>query len=198
MATVEERKNREFDEEVQCGEVSCPVLPWGCSITQFNSFKYAWDNFSQQYKSRNEQDESQYVINYQLNYQLLDSIPGLLEDEIYKDLGYRVETISNINLLKQIKRVIVTWAIENAQQKLPVKVVAEHAMEVAKEHTVEEVVAVLKDMNNSTLINKYSEEDPVNQPTADSSQVTAHRSTVCKHSKCLQRVLTASAAKQML
>ena len=74
MDTVEGRKNKEFDEEVQCGEVSCPVLPWGCSITQFNSFKYAWDNFSKQYKSKNEQDESQYVINYQMNYQLLDSI----------------------------------------------------------------------------------------------------------------------------
>ena len=58
--------SHEVGEEVQCGEVPRPVLQWGCSITQFTSFKYAWDNFSKQYRSRNidEQDESQYVINY--------------------------------------------------------------------------------------------------------------------------------------
>ena len=52
--------NHEGGEEVRCGEVPRPVLQWGRSITQFTSFKYAWDNFSKQYRSRNidEQAES--------------------------------------------------------------------------------------------------------------------------------------------
>ena len=63
---------------------------------------------------------------------LLASIPEPLEDEIYRDLGYKVETISTKNLLTQIKRIDVTWALEHAQwselEKMLVKEVAEHAM----------------------------------------------------------------------
>jgi hypothetical protein len=72
------------------------------------------------------------LVNYELNYKLLASIPEPLEDEIYRCLGYKVEIISNINLLIQIKRFVLTSAVEHAQrskvEKMPVKEAAEHAM----------------------------------------------------------------------
>ena len=121
---------KEGGEEVQRGEVPHSVLPPDCSLTQFASFQNAWNHFSEQYKSWH-RDESQYVVHYELNYKLLASIPEPLEDEIYRDLGYKVETISTKNLLTQIKRIDVTWALEHAQwselEKMLVKEVAEHA-----------------------------------------------------------------------
>ena len=83
---------KEGGEEVQRGEVPHSVLPPDCSLTQFASFQNAWNHFSEQYKSWH-RDESQYVVNYELNYKLLASIPEPLEDEIYRELGYEVETI---------------------------------------------------------------------------------------------------------
>ena len=56
----------ERGEEAQRGRMPRPVLPRGCSLTQFTSFQHAWNNFSEQYKSRHI-DESQHKINYQLN-----------------------------------------------------------------------------------------------------------------------------------
>jgi hypothetical protein len=83
------------------------------------------------------------VVNYQLNYMLLASIPESLEDEIYKGLGYKVETISTIDLLKQIKRVVVTWAVEHAQrsevEKMPVKEVAEYTMGEAEDKEIVQI-----------------------------------------------------------
>ena len=66
--------HEEGGEKAQCGDVPCPVLPLGCSLTQFASFQNAWNQFSEQYKSWL-REERQYVVNYQLNYMLLASIP---------------------------------------------------------------------------------------------------------------------------
>ena len=133
---------QEGGEEIQFGEVPRPVLPLGCSLTQFASFQNAWNQFYEQHKSWH-RDESQHVVNYELNYKLLASIPETLEDKIYRDLRYKVETISTMNLLNQIKRVVVTRAVEHAQraevEKMPVKEVGKYAMGEDEEEEVTKV-----------------------------------------------------------
>ena len=83
------------------------------------------------------------MVNYELNYKLLASIPETLEDKIYRDLRYKVETISTMNLLNQIKRVVVTRAVEHAQraevEKMPVKEVGKYAMGEDEEEEVTKV-----------------------------------------------------------
>ena len=90
-------------------------------MKQFNSFELDWDKFSEQYKSRYKEkhaEESRYRLNYLLNYELLAYVPEPLEDEFYKAMPLKVETISTATLLMEIKKITVMEAVEHAQQSV--------------------------------------------------------------------------------
>ena len=77
----------------------------------------------------------------ELRQQLLNCADGPLEAAMYDALGSKVDTLSETDLLEELEKL-----------------------------AVEEVVAVLKDVHYSTLINKSSEEKPSKPVTSDVSR----------------------------
>ena len=70
-------------------EIQSPVLPSGCSMKQFNSFKLEWDQFSEKVWSRYKEEhelEDKNQLTFRLNYQLLACVPAPVEKEIYEVL----------------------------------------------------------------------------------------------------------------
>jgi hypothetical protein len=84
----------------------------------------------------------------ELRQQLLNCTDGPLEAAMYDALGSKINTISETDMMEELGK-----------------------LAVEEELAVEEIIAVVRNMNNSTMI---SEEKPVKQPTAHSSP--AHRS----------------------
>ena len=70
------------DVEVLPEAVQRPVLPRGCSVGQFQSFKLDWDWYAEKYRSQL-REEHVFRLNYLVNYELLASIPAPLEHAIY-------------------------------------------------------------------------------------------------------------------
>ena len=55
-------------------------------------------------------------LNYLLNYELLASIPPLMEGTIYRARDYLVDTVPTADLLLEIKKIVVEEAVKSAQQ----------------------------------------------------------------------------------
>ena len=102
-------------------ETDCrPVLPRGSSVEEFKSFNMAWALYAEKYRSQYldqhpwEVDELR--LNYLLNYELLSSIPPLMEGTIYRARDYLVDTVPTADLLLEIKKIVVEEAVKSAQQ----------------------------------------------------------------------------------
>ena len=87
--------DRVVDVEVLPEAVQRQVLPRGCSVDQFQSFKLDWDWYAEKYRSQLREEhgkEDVFRLNYLVNYELLVSIPAPLEAAIYRARSYTVNT----------------------------------------------------------------------------------------------------------
>ena len=106
--------------EITPETVCRPVLPRGCSVVGFKSFNMAWALYAEKYRSQYldqhpwEVDELR--LNYLLNYELLSSIPPLMEGAIYRARNYLVDTVPTADLLIEIKKIVVEEVVRSAQQ----------------------------------------------------------------------------------
>jgi hypothetical protein len=95
-----------FKQDLDIKVVKCPVLRGGCKQEEFDEFAQSWSRYA----------ECQWEMdNRELRQQLMNCVVGPLELIMYNSLGSKLDTLSEPDLLEELKKLAVVKHIAEQQ-----------------------------------------------------------------------------------